>query len=59
MTRWFLMPLPPLRMQPAFTALTCTFSHASLAHLAFNMVAFSSFGGNMSQVKLSSRSTLA
>ena len=50
MSRWFLMPMPPLRMQPAFTALTCTFSHASLAHLAFNMIAFSSFGGNMSQV---------
>ena len=48
------MPMPPLRMQPAFTALTCTFSHASLLHLAFNMIAFTSFGGNMSQVLLSS-----
>ena len=55
MTRWFLMAMPPLKMQPAFTALTCTFSHASLAHLAFNMIAFSSFGGNMSQVELLSR----
>jgi hypothetical protein len=50
MSRWFLLPLPPLRMQPAFTALTSTFSHATLAHLGFNMIAFSSFGGSMTQV---------
>ena len=51
------MAMPPLRMQPAFTALTCTFSHASLAHLAFNMIAFTSFGGNMSQVLQSPKRT--
>lgn len=50
MSRCFLLPLPPLRMQPVITALTSTFSHAGVAHLAFNMLAFSSFGGSMTQV---------
>lgn len=50
MGRLFLLPLPPLRMQPAFSALTSTFSHASIGHLAFNMIAFSSFGGHLAQV---------
>ena len=50
MGRLFLLPLPPLRMRPAFLALTSTFSHASIGHLAFNMIAFSSFGGHLAQV---------
>ncbi|CAK0743348.1 hypothetical protein CVIRNUC_001463 [Coccomyxa viridis] len=50
MGRLFLLPLPPLRMQPAFSALTSTFSHASIGHLAFNMIAFSSFGGHLAQI---------
>ena len=50
MGRFFLLPLPPLKMRPAFLALTSTFSHASIGHLAFNMIAFSSFGGHLAQV---------
>ena len=50
MSRWFLLPLPPLRMQPAFTALTSNFFHAKLAHLGINMIAFSGFGMLMTRV---------